>query len=158
MGRRILAAAALAGLLAGGPGQAASLEEAVGEHMVAQARLAAHLVAIAEEAGMPPEAINAILADVAERSAIEEFWITDADGRAYLTNTGIEFAFDPDPAVQPQASAFWPLLTGEAEVVIQEAQKREIDDRVFKYVGVAGVDQPRIVQVGIEATSLQAPR
>jgi hypothetical protein len=107
---------------------------------------------------MPPEAINAILADVAEGSAIEEFWITDADGRAYLTNTGIEFAFDPDPAAQPQASAFWPLLTGEAEVVVQEAQKREIDDRIFKYVGVAGVDQPRIVQVGIEATSLQALR
>jgi hypothetical protein len=158
MGRRILAAAALAALLAGGAAQASGLEEAVGEHMVGQARLAAHLVAIAEEAGMPPEAINAILADVAERSVIEEFWITDADGNAYLTNTGIEFAFDPDPAVQPQASAFWPLLTGEAEVVIQEAQKREIDDRVFKYVGVAGVDQPRIVQVGIEATGLQAPR
>jgi hypothetical protein len=158
MPRRSLAAAALAALLVAGPAQASSLEEVVGRHMVAQARLAAHLVAVAEGAGMAPEAINAILADVAERSAIDEFWITDADGRAYLTNTGIDFTFDPDPALQPQASAFWVLLTGEAEVVIQEAQKREIDDRVFKYVGVAGVDQPRIVQIGIDATSLQALR
>jgi hypothetical protein len=158
MPRRSLAAAALAALLVAGPAQASSLEEVVGRHMVAQARLAAHLVAVAEGAGMAPEAINAILADVAERSAIDEFWITDADGRAYLTNTGIDFAFEPDPAVQPQASAFWALLTGEAEVVVQEAQKREIDDRVFKYVAVAGVDQPRIVQIGIDATSLQALR
>jgi hypothetical protein len=158
MPRRSLAAAALAALLVAGPAQASSLEEVVGRHMVAQARLAAHLVAVAEGGGMAPEAINAILVDVAERSAIDEFWITDADGRAYLTNTGIDFTFDPDPALQPQASAFWVLLSGEAEVVVQEAQKREIDDRVFKYVAVAGVDQPRIVQIGIDATSLQALR
>jgi hypothetical protein len=157
-GRHPIAALVAATLLAGGAVQAADLDEVVGRHMVAQARLAAHLVAVAEGAGMAPEAINAILADVAERSAIDEFWITDADGRAYLTNTGIDFTFDPDPALQPQASAFWALLTGEAEVVVQEAQKREIDDRVFKYVGVAGVDQPRIVQIGIDATSLQALR
>lgn len=126
--------------------------------MVAQALLAAHLVAVAEKAGMSAGEINAILEDVAERSAIEEFWITDADGRAYLTNTGIEFTFDPDPASQPQASAFWALIRGDAEVVVQEAQRREIDDRVFKYVGVAGIDQPRIVQVGIAAEGLETPR
>jgi hypothetical protein len=38
--------------------------------------------------------------------------------------------------------------------VIQGARKREIDDRVFKYVGVAGVDKPRIVQVGVSAENL----
>ena len=59
-----------------------------------------------------------------------------------------------DPARQPQASAFWPLLEGAAEVVVQDAQKREIDDRVFKYVGVAGIDGPRIVQVGVSAENL----
>ncbi len=40
--------------------------------------------------------------------------------------------------------------------MIQEARKREIDDRVFKYVGVAGVDKPRIVQVGVSADHLPA--
>jgi hypothetical protein len=38
--------------------------------------------------------------------------------------------------------------------VIQEARKREIDDKVFKYVGVAGVDKPRIVQVGVSEKHL----
>ena len=38
--------------------------------------------------------------------------------------------------------------------MIQDARKREIDDRIFKYVGVAGVDKARIVQVGVPAGSL----
>jgi hypothetical protein len=46
---------------------------------------------------------------------------------------------------------FWPLLSGDKKIVVQESRKREIDDRVFKYVGVAGVDKPRIVQVGVAA-------
>ena len=105
---------------------------------------------------MKPAEINAALKDIAARSAIEEFWITDSSGRAYLTNTGIDFTFDRDPARQPQASAFWPLIGGTAATVVQPAQKREIDNRVFKYVGVAGVDKPRIVQVGVSAEHLAA--
>ena len=50
--------------------------------------------------------------------------------------------------MQPQASAFYPLLSSAPEsddVVAQGAQVREIDNEVFKYVGV---DRRRIVQVG----------
>ena len=45
-------------------------------------------------------------------------------------------------------------LDGGKKVVIQDARKREIDNKVFKYVGVAGVDKPRIVQVGVAADNL----
>ena len=38
--------------------------------------------------------------------------------------------------------------------VLPHARKREIDDKVFKYVGVAGIDKPRIVQVGVSAANL----
>ena len=154
---RKLAVAALvaaANLIAGSSARAADAEEIVARHMVGEALLAAHLVAIAERAGMSPAEINAILKDVADKSAIDEFWITDPSGHAYLTNTGVDFAFEADPATQPQASAFWPLIEGEKDIVIQEARKREIDDRVFMYVGVAGVDKPRIVQVGVGAENL----
>src|SRR5215203_4635223 len=99
--------------------------------MLAQALLAANFVAVAEKTGMPPGQIIATLKDVAERSAIEEFWITDPSGHAYLTNTVVNFTFSPDPANQPQASAFWPLIDGRAKVVVLQARKREIDDRVF---------------------------
>jgi len=36
----------------------------------------------------------------------------------------------------------------------QNARKREIDNKIFKFVGVAGVDKPRIVQVGVSAANL----
>ena len=134
--------------------RAADCEEIVARHMVGEALLAAHFVALAEKSGLKPAEINATLKSIAEKSAVQEFWITDSAGHAYLTNTGIDFTFTPDPAKQPQASAFWPLITGGKKIVIQAARKREIDNRVFKYVGVAGVDKPRIVQVGVGAEDL----
>jgi hypothetical protein len=140
--------------LNGPAARANGCEDIVARHMVGQAMLAANYVAAAEKAGMKPAEINAALKEIASKSAIQEFWITDPSGRAYLTNTGIDFAFSPDPVKQPQAAAFWPLIAGTKDVVIQPARKREIDDRVFKYVGVAGVDKPRIVQVGVSAEHL----
>jgi hypothetical protein len=135
--------------------RAADCEDLIARHMVGEALLAAHLVALAEKTGMKTADIDAILRSIAEKSAIQEFWITDSSGHAYLTNTGVDFTFSPDPVKQPQASAFWPLISGGKKIVIQEARKREIDDRIFKYVGVAGVDKPRIIQVGVAADNLR---
>jgi hypothetical protein len=134
--------------------RAAGCEDKIARHMVGEAMLAAQFVAAAEKNGMTTTGINGILNDIADKSAIQEFWITDASGHAYLTNTGVDFTFSADAKKQPQASAFWPLLTGAKAVVIQDARKREIDNQVFKYVGVAGVDKPRIVQVGVAAANL----
>ena len=147
---RKLAAILISLIMACGGGstiRAAECEDLIARHMIGEALLAAHLVALAEKTEMKSTDINAIAA----KSAIQEFWITDASGHAYLTNTGIDFTFSPDPAKQPQASAFWPLIASGKDI---EARKREIDDRVFKYVGVAGVDKPRIVQVGVAAENL----
>ena len=134
--------------------RAAECEDTIARHMIAEAQLAAQFVALAEKTGMMPNEINATLKSIAEKSAIQEFWITDPAGHAYLTNTGIDFTFVPDSTKQPQASAFWPLITGSKAVVVQAARRREIDDQVFKYVGVGGVDKPRIVQVGVSAANL----
>jgi hypothetical protein len=134
--------------------RAAECDDLIARHMIGQAMLAAQFVAVAEKAGMTPAQINGVLNTVTGSSAIEEFWITDSAGHAYLTNTGIDFTFSPDPAKQPQASAFWALLDGRDKIVVQETRRREIDDRVFKYVGVAGVDKPRIVQVGVSEKNL----
>lgn len=145
---------AFATCLNGPAARADDCEDIVARHMVGQAMLASNYVAAAEKAGMKPAEINAALKGIAAKSAIQEFWITDSSGHAYLTNTGIDFTFSPDPARQPQASAFWPLIAGTKDVIVQAARKREIDNRVFKYVGVAGVDKPRIVQVGVSAEHL----
>ena len=63
----------------------------------------------------------------------------------------VPFRFGPDPVAQPQASKFYVLLESardEDDVITQPAQVREIDQEVYKYVGVGGVDQARIVQIG----------
>jgi adenylate cyclase len=155
---RIAAPLAVAACLVAGPVSAENFEDIIGQHMVAEALLTAHLVAIAEKAGLGNEEIRAILKDVADNSAIDEFWITDPEGHAVLSNRDVSFTFSPDPAKQPQASAFWPLLTGEKKVVIQKAQKREIDDQIYKYVGVGGIDEHRIVQIGIAAADIASPK
>ena len=133
------------------------VEDVIGDQMVVEARIAAHLVALAEgRAGMSPEEINTILQDITGHTALDEFWITDETARAYLRNDlDIDFTFSPDPDEQPQAHVFYPLLSQKDGVVIQEARQREVDPKVFKYVGVSGIDRPRIVQVGYEATFLK---
>jgi PAS domain S-box-containing protein len=140
------------------------VEDAVGDQMVMEARIVAHLVAIAEQKrpeGMTPEEINRHLKAVA-RFAKEnkkydyEFWVTDSAGKVYLGTEGVEFTFKAD---QPQAGVFLRLLDGgrdHADFVVQESRQREIDAFVYKYVGVSGVDRPRIVEVGYKTDSLLA--
>ncbi|MDE2729610.1 MAG: hypothetical protein OXI19_16410 [Gemmatimonadota bacterium] len=122
------------------------------DHMAAEAMLTAHFVAAAVKAGMSTEEINGALASVADGSAISEFWVSDETGRVVYTNVpGVEFAFPTDPDDESQAAPFAALLTGSQSVVDQNFMPRELDGMVFKYVGAAGVDQARIVQVGVAA-------
>ena len=134
---------------------ARTLDATLDDQMTAQARIAAHLVAAAEAAGQDPPRIIETLDAIVANTVLDEFWITDSVGFSYLTNvrdeTGelVPFRFDPDPAVQPQASKFYVLLGSDVDdVITQPAQVREIDQEVYKYVGVGGVDQARIVQIG----------
>lgn len=140
------------------------VENAIGDQMVMEARIVAHLVAIAEQKrpeGMTPAEVNRHLKEIA-RFAKEnkkydyEFWVTDSSGKVYLGTEDVEFTFKAD---QAQAGEFLPLLArgaDRADIVVQESRKREIDDHVYKYVGVSGVDRPRIVEVGYRTDSLLA--
>ncbi len=135
---------------------ARTLDATLDGQMIAQAHIAAHLVAAAEAAGYDPPRVIRILDSIVGETVLDEFWITDESAFSYLTNVRDErgalvpFQFDPDPAVQPQASKFYVLLNGvdDGDVITQPAQVREIDNQVYKYVGVGGVDTERIVQVG----------
>ena len=137
---------------------AKTLDSTLNDQMVAQARIAAHLVAAAEQAGYQPSEIIAILDEIVAGTVLDDILMTDETAFAYLTSTRdqdgrrVHFTFDPDPTVQPQASKFYALLNATAgnNYITQPAQVREIDNKVFKYVGVPGIDKPRIVQVGTE--------
>ncbi len=134
---------------------ARTLDATLDPQMIAQARIAAHLTAAAEAAEWSPPRIIRMLEGIVAETVLDEFWITDETAYSYLTNVRDErgdlvpFQFRADPAVQPQASKFYVLLLGDdGDVITQPAQVREIDNQVYKYVGVGGVDKQRIVQVG----------
>lgn len=153
--KKFIAAGALALCLSPGAAGdheagAAAREEAASRHMVAQAMLTAHYVAAAAKAGMSADEVNAALSDIARRTVIAEFWVSDGNGEIVFTNIpDAPFAFPTDPDAGTQAAPFAALLTGDSDVVVQSVTPRELDARPFKYVGVAGVDGKRIVQVGI---------
>ena len=134
---------------------ARTLDATLDPQMIAQARIAAHLTAAAEAAEWNAPRIIRVLEGIVAETVLDEFWITDETAYSYLTNVRDErgelvpFQFSADPAVQPQASKFYVLLLGDdSDVITQPAQVREIDNQVYKYVGVGGVDKQRIVQVG----------
>lgn len=116
--------------------------------MVAAAMTLAHYLDAALQAGTPERQIEAVLAMIVRRSGMSEFWITDETGRIVIGSAPMDFVFPSDPGADTQGAPFAALLRGTETVVIQDPQPRELDGKVFRYVGVAGVDQPRIVQVG----------
>ena len=135
----------------GGKDAAVVVETPETDHMVAQATLAAYYIDAAIRAGMTKQEINVALGQIAGSTVIDEFWVSDENGLIDYTNVpGVVFAFPTDPNSDSQAAPFANLLLGGETVVIQNAQPREADGALFQYVGVAGVDQPRIVQVGID--------
>ncbi len=136
---------------------AKGVDSLLDEQMTGQARIAAHLVAAAEEHGLSPSEIISIFDTIRKKTVLDELWVTDSEGVVYLTTVRddhgkpIQFRFTTDSDAQPQASAFYPLLSASIdsdECITQAAQTREIDWDIFKYVGVSGIDKPRIVQVG----------
>ena len=136
---------------------ARELDAMLDGQMTGQARIAAHFVAAAEAAGQDAPRVLETLDAIASATVLDEFWITDEQGFAYLTNVRdasgerITFRFNPDPEVQPQASVFHELLGAPLDgnaVITQRARVREIDNEIYKYVGVGGIDRHRIVQVG----------
>jgi class 3 adenylate cyclase len=132
------------------------VEAVIADQMAAQGMILAQFVEAAEHARLGTAEINRRLKKITDDSVLDEIWITDEKGHAYLRSVAeVDFTFSDSPQVQPQAYAFHDLLTGKRSVVIQDARKREIDNLHFKYVGVAGSDKPRIVQVGHNAKFLE---
>ena len=121
------------------------------QHLEAHASITAHFIEAALNAGYTPDRVNDILAGIAQETIVDEFWISDDQGMiAFTSHPGTDFSFPTDPNASTQAAPFARLLDGSETTVTQEAMPREIDGRNFQYVGVAGTDSSRIVQVGME--------
>ena len=131
-------------------------ENIVSMDLVSSARVIAQLVAVSEQCRRPEADIRERLKSLIADAGISEILVTDAQGRSVIETTDYHgFQFLSDPVRQPQASAFYRLLrAGPSDSVIQPVRPRELDGKPFKYVGVPGVDHPRIVQVGLDGGML----
>lgn len=123
-----------------------TVEDVMEKEMIGQATLVSLLV---DKGITYPE-----LVEVAKRAGIDEFWITDATGSVVMTNLtpNIDFSFGSD--TKSQAYEFMDLIVGKKQQISQPAQQRTIDPKVFKYVGVPGWSNPRIVQAGRDGKAL----
>lgn len=144
----------LASVIARTSGMAKSVEHQtelqLNQDMLTSARILSHFVQVAEKAKLSPKQINRHLQAIVGPDNLGEIWITDPKGTAYLhSKPGASFQFLSDAIKQPQASEFWMLLSSNSDVVIQPVLKRESDGEDYKYVGISGIDKPRIIQVGI---------
>lgn len=95
------------------------------------------------------------LVALAKKSGLDEFWITDEKGNTILTNMApsVDFNFGSDP--NGQAYEFMKLITDGESAVTQQAANRSVDGKFYKFVGVTGWDDARIVQVGRDGVMLQ---
>src|SRR5215469_14873118 len=62
------------------------VEDMLGAQMVAEARIVAHFVDAAEKAGFTPQEISRRFRQLADTTVLNEFWVTDEKGHAYLRN------------------------------------------------------------------------
>ena len=133
-----------------------STDGLVSKHMVAEAMLTSHFIDAALRAGMSQDEINAVLTKVAEQSIISEFWVSDGGGNIEFSNfPDVNFNFPTDSSSNSQALPFAALLDGSESVVVQGLMERELDGKLYKYVGVSGIDKSRIVQVGVSELEMK---
>jgi hypothetical protein len=94
------------------------------------------------------------LADFASWVGVDEIYITDADGVTVASNvaSSIGWRFPDDP--NTQAFVFRKLINQTDGIVTQPIGIRDIDNTMFKFVGVSRTDEPGIVQVGYMADSI----
>lgn len=94
------------------------------------------------------------LAEFAGWVGVDDIFITDSEGVTIGSNSKDAYGwrFPDDP--KSQAFAFRKLIGSKDGVVTQPIQARDIDNLLYKFVGVSRTDKPGIVQVGYKAESI----
>jgi methyl-accepting chemotaxis protein len=132
-------------------------EEMAAKHLIVSARILSNYVAVAESCKIPATTINDRLRNMVNPDLLGEVLISDQVGKTTFSNLPEDRLKNQiDPLKDHEAEAFWPLLKASKDMSItQPLKRRNRDGRLFKYVGVPGVDRPRIVQVSMAGDDLK---
>lgn len=97
---------------------------------------------------------NAFLTRYSKETGISEFYITDEEGVTKWSNNpdGIGFKIENDPSTQ--AYPFYAILKDPNHRVAQAMQVRDIDGKVFKFIGLSRTEQRGIIQLGLSIEDL----
>jgi len=89
-----------------------------------------------------------------KENGISEVYITDSDGVTAITNntSAIGFRFPDDES--SQAYVFRKILKDNSIVITQNFQKRDFDDKYYKFVAISRKDSMGIVQAGLNVEDI----
>lgn len=114
-----------------------------------KARTLAYIIQLNPQSIESTESLNSLM----ESINIDEIHVTDEKG--IITWTTVDKFKGFDFASSDQSKAFIPALTDKNFQLVQEPTERGADKVLFQYVGVARLDKPGIVQIGLTPKKLQ---
>lgn len=94
------------------------------------------------------------ISDYCRKNGISEVYITDEDGVTIITNNSSTMGFRFPENENTQAHVFRKILRDKNAIVKQNFQKRDIDDRYFKYIAISRKDSAGIVQAGLDVEDI----
>ena len=127
------------------------IEQVLNRQMVSQAKLVDQMLI-----RLGDEQPQGFWEELARQCNLDTVLVTDED--AVITKSSdpsiIGFRFSEDP--KEQSYIFRKLLTEKDGVITQPPQKRSVDSRMFKFVGISRSSKPGIIQVAFDANSLSS--
>jgi len=91
--------------------------------------------------------------ELAKKLDVAEIHVTNGNG--IITNGSVKDFIGFDFNSSDQTKAFVPILTDKNFTLAQAPTPRGADKTLFQYVGVSRIDEPGIIQIGIEPKTIQ---
>ncbi|WP_459478170.1 methyl-accepting chemotaxis protein [Clostridium saccharoperbutylacetonicum] len=99
---------------------------------------------------------NTNISTYCKENGISEVYITDEDGVTIMTNNIPAMGFRFPEEETAQSHVFRKVLKDKSIEVMQNFQKRDFDDKYFKYVAISRKDSKGIVQAGLDVEDILA--
>lgn len=93
------------------------------------------------------------MTQLAGELGVDEIHIMDGDGVLFAGNIEGFYGFDFNTT--DQTKPFVDLIGKNGASLAQEPSMRGTDNQLFQYIGVSRIDEPGIVQIGVEPTAVQ---